>query len=856
MGATTTIRTPDQRLRVFVSSTLEELAAERRAVRRGVERLRLSPVMFELGARPHAPRQLYRAYLDQSQVFIGVYWQRYGWVAPGENVSGLEDEYRLAGDRPQLIYIKEPAPEREPRLDALLDDVRAQDRVSYRRFATADELEELVADDLAVLLSELFDAAWAGTASSLSAPPVPLTPTIGRDAEVAAVERLLHDGTRLITLTGAGGVGKTRLALEAARVTCDLFGDAVHFVALADIATASLVMSTIAGHLGVQLGAARSPLDAVAAHFGERRALLVLDNLEQVVDVGADLASLLGLASGLHVLATSRQALRVRGEREIAVAPLTVPSRDGVGAIGDSPAVQMFVDRVRAVDPTFALTADNAEAVAELCRRLEGLPLALELAAGHVRLLNPRELLRRLGSVLDLRSRAADVPPRQRTLRATLDWSHGLLDERERALFARVGVFAGGATLAAIEQVCGDDDADVSVTLAGLLDKGLVVAGDDEHSAEPRLRMLAPVREYALERLDERGESARVRHRHLDYVSRLARRASALLSGPEQREWAARLDAERANMRAAVATGMEIGAIGAVLALAWDTFVYYYIRDAAHEPREWIVRLAQHRDDLDDRQRAMLDIGLAVGGVLPADDDPGPRLRAAVEVLDRYGDCLEPAVGWHYLGLQRWQTGDVEGAITALERSSRGYDAIGHDWGMASAEMTLGLVRAATDQRDLAIEHYRRSLRHARASDNDTQVALAQQGLALIYALAGRLSHAADALDESARIVLADRWATGTSYCLEALAAIAVARDAAEDAARFIGAAHAVRQRFGIPEWTAASAVAAPVTDAARATLGDDRFAALWDNGAQVDPFALLHDGVQRINAAQRAPDE
>lgn len=135
MGATTTIRTPDQRLRVFVSSTLEELAAERRAVRRGVERLRLSPVMFELGARPHAPRQLYRAYLDQSQVFIGVYWQRYGWVAPGEDVSGLEDEYRLAGDRPQLIYIKEPAPEREPRLDALLDDVRARDRVSYRRFA-------------------------------------------------------------------------------------------------------------------------------------------------------------------------------------------------------------------------------------------------------------------------------------------------------------------------------------------------------------------------------------------------------------------------------------------------------------------------------------------------------------------------------------------------------------------------------------------------------------------------------------------------------------------------------------------------------------------------------------------------
>src|SRR5829696_6949164 len=227
------IRTPDQRVRVFVSSSLQELADERRAAREAMEGLHLTPVMFEQGARPHPPRALYRAYLEQSDVFIGLYWQRYGWVAPGEKVSGLEDEYGLSGDRPKLIYIKMPAPTREPELATLLDRIRRDDRASYRPFNDADELRSLVADDLAVLLTERFASAASGADQVL---PRPATRLIGRDEDVDSVAGLLAGPeTRLVTITGAGGIGKSRLALEVAERVKDQYADGVAYIELAAV---------------------------------------------------------------------------------------------------------------------------------------------------------------------------------------------------------------------------------------------------------------------------------------------------------------------------------------------------------------------------------------------------------------------------------------------------------------------------------------------------------------------------------------------------------------------------------------------------------------------------------------------
>ena len=260
------IRTPDQRVRVFVSSTLTELAAERAAARTAITRLHLTPIMFELGARPHAPRELYRAYLAQSEVFVGIYWQQYGWVAPGEEVSGLEDEYLLSGDKPKLIYLKAAA-ERQPRLTEMLARVEADDQASYKRFDNADDLAELLADDMAVLLTERFArSAPAVPLDRGPAPlPVPLTPIVGREDEIAAVVDLLRDpDVHLVTLIGPGGIGKTRLAIEVARKMsmaepADL--DGVSFIDLAAVLDAAGWPEAVTAVLGIRPEGTRPVLD-------------------------------------------------------------------------------------------------------------------------------------------------------------------------------------------------------------------------------------------------------------------------------------------------------------------------------------------------------------------------------------------------------------------------------------------------------------------------------------------------------------------------------------------------------------------------------------------------------------------
>ena len=286
MAETGLIRTPDPRVRVFVSSALQELAAERRAVRDAVTGLRLVPVMFELGARPHPPRNVYRAYLAQSQVFVGLYWQGYGWVAPGEPISGLEDEYVLSAGMPRLIYVTSPAPGREARLAEMLDRIKDSGDVSYQRFSDPEELQSLVQNDLAVLLSERFEMAHAGAGQAqealASALPALATPLVGREREAgAASELVLREGVRLVTVTGPGGVGKSRLAVEVAGRLGSSFADGVRFVDLAPVQRADLVVAAIAAGLGLRTSG--GPLIAdVKAYLRARRLVLLLDNFEQV----------------------------------------------------------------------------------------------------------------------------------------------------------------------------------------------------------------------------------------------------------------------------------------------------------------------------------------------------------------------------------------------------------------------------------------------------------------------------------------------------------------------------------------------------------------------------------------------
>ena len=379
------IRTPDQRVRVFVSSTLGELAAERQAVRDAVTRLRLVPVMFELGARPHPPRSVYRAYLEQSQVFVGIYWQSYGWVAPGEQISGLEDEYRLSAGLPRLIYVKGPAPDREPRLTEMLDRIRDEGGVSYQHFSDPAGLQQLVENDLAVLLSERFEMtrhgqAAAGGARLAGALPVPATPLLGRDREAAAIEDLVaREGVRLVTLTGPGGVGKSRLMVEAARRLGPGFADGVRFVELAAVSAADLVAPAIAAGLGLSTSAGQLITD-LESYLRPRRLLLALDNFEQVIGAAPLLAGLLAAAPDLVVLVTSRAVLRLSGEHEFPVPPLPVPPAGAApdpGQLRRYASVDLFAERAHAAAPGFELTGGNAAS------GRGDLPPAGRAAAGH-----------------------------------------------------------------------------------------------------------------------------------------------------------------------------------------------------------------------------------------------------------------------------------------------------------------------------------------------------------------------------------------------------------------------------------------------------------------------------------------
>ena len=321
------IRTPDQRVRVFVSSTLDELALERAAAREAITQLRLTPVLFELGARPYPPRELYRAYLAQSDIFIGLYWQRYGWVAPGMQVSGLEDEYQLSSGKPKLIYIKTPAPEREQDLHTLLDRIRTEDTASYQKFATPEELRERIANDLAQLLTERFTTpAETPVAARLAALPVPRRRLIDREQERAQAKALLQqEDVGLVTLTGPGGVGKTRVAVQVAADLVPQFTDGVAFIELSALKDPTLVVSAVARALGVFESGSGSVDKQLLEYLRPRQVLLVLDNVEQLVAAAPLAAQALELAPRLKLLVTSRETLRVRDEQIVPVPPLALP---------------------------------------------------------------------------------------------------------------------------------------------------------------------------------------------------------------------------------------------------------------------------------------------------------------------------------------------------------------------------------------------------------------------------------------------------------------------------------------------------------------------------------------------------
>jgi predicted ATPase len=557
--AASVIRTPDQRLRVFVSSTLEELADERAAANDAIRQLHLAPVLFELGARPYPPRDLYRAYLDQSHVFIGIYWQSYGWVAPDEAISGLEDEYLLSGEKPRLIYVKAPAPDRAAGLSRLLDRILNDDTVCFKTFGSAEELRELVEHDLMVLLSERFEMrpeqALTTGPSNL---PASLDRFVGRTHELREVKDRLGRA-RLLTLVGTGGTGKTRLALQAATDLRDDFEDRVYFVDLAASRDLESVLSVTARAIGLREASNRPLLDDLKQQMGTQKMLLLLDNFEQVTTAAPTMAELLRECPELKQLVTSREVLHVSGENVFPVPPLALPESDvehvSVAQLAHSEAIQLFVERAQAVNPDFRLTEENARAVAELCVGLDGLPLAIELATARLGLFSPQALVERLGNRLKLlRGGARDAPVRQQTLRDTIAWSYEMLDWGEQRLFELLSVFSG-ATLEAVEdaasRVEGLAEVDAVDGLSSLVDKSLI-RRMDHSDAESRFSMLETIREFATAQLGEDPESsAAVRRAHAAHFADWTQRAWERLTGDERDTASEQMVADIDNIRTA-----------------------------------------------------------------------------------------------------------------------------------------------------------------------------------------------------------------------------------------------------------------------------------------------------------------
>ncbi len=856
------IRTPDRRLRVFVSSTLGELAEERRAVSRAVSALRLTPVMFEAGARPYPPAEVYRAYLAQADVFVGVYWQRYGQLVPGARVSGLEEEFDLSGALPRLLYVKGPAPDRESRLADLLARIQAESSASYRHFRTPAELGRLVRDDLAALLSDRFAAADKQAAAPTAAGrrgtrplPVSATSLLGRERAIGEVAGLVEQpGVRLVTLTGPGGVGKTRLAVAVGERLRGRFGAGTVFVPLEGVTDPGLVLTAVGRAAGVDLARTGSPLDALAETFGDGAWLLILDNLEQVVQVARDLGELLARCPGLAMLATSRTALRLRAETEYPVLPLPLPADPGgtsVAAIAASPAVALFVDRARAVRPGFALTEDNAAAVAEICRRLEGLPLAIELAAARTRLLDPATLLDRLAASLGaLGTGAVDLPGRQRTLRATVEWSIDLLDNPERSLLEVAAVFSDGWTIPAAAAVAGlAEDRALELTEA-LLRHSLVYV--DSTETGPRPRMLETVREFVAERLAARPDAAEVGRRHAQYYQALAEQADRPLRRAGRREWMQRLQAEAGNLAAAVRWYLThdrrpLPHLFRVLWLFWTQ------QDLEREALPWIEQLLPAADALNPVAQAELAWAAAVVAADTGDDAAALAARERLApLLAGIQDPFLHAVAQLALAWTLPIAGDFDATLDQAAVSLEEFRNQDEPVFTAMAAFTAGSVETALGRYDDALRHLDEARVLAEQPGGDWLAAGSRVQLGILAVLRGRVGEARTLVDEALDLSLAARSTPFVTLCLSAYAQLALADGDPERAALLEGAAEGLRRRVGQPAWPHLRRVEADLVAQTRERLGTGQFDQGFSAGSELtqqQAVAIVRD--QRDASAQ-----
>jgi len=648
--------------------------------------------------------------------------------------------------------------------------------------------------------------------------PVPMTPLVGRERDLEQViATLIGPGIRLVTLTGTGGVGKTRLSLAAAAALDQDFPQGVFFIPLAAVRDAGVMWKTIAD--GLDVAGDVPAADAVAGYLRDRRALLVLDNLEQLEGAAGVVTGLLATAPGLVVLATSRRPLHLPGERELPVPPLQVPREASVEEVSACGAARLFVQQASMSRPGFTLTAANAADIAAVCERLDGLPLAIELAAARIRLLAPRALLARLGHSIDLAAADVGQSSRQQTLRNAIAWSYDLLTPDLAEAFRRVGVFAGGCDLDALAAVSapehgpgaqgvGVDPLDLA---AGLLDVSLVTVTDGI-DGEPRVGMLETIREYALERLERAGDADDTRRRHADYYAGLAERADEQLRGGGPAHLAAldRLEAEHDNLRAALNWSLQTPAAGPApadgerattgLRLAQALAYFWYRRGHAAEARRWLERAIDLTAE--DGGAPLAQLAHWLGVLLQQQGEP----QAARQLLERslaiwrdLGDRDQQARELNSLGITHHHLDDFDTARFLLEDSAAICRETGSDMRLAAALTNLGQLESDAGNFDRATQVLQEALAIDRKQGDMLGVAMDQQSLAGVALRSGQAREARDLLADMAEYVVSCGDPELLATTLEMCAANAAQLGEALRAARIAGAAEAVRQKSGIP---------------------------------------------------------
>ncbi|HET9587605.1 MAG TPA: tetratricopeptide repeat protein [Anaerolineales bacterium] len=713
--------------------------------------------------------------------------------------------------------------------------------------------------------------------------PVQATTFIGREEEIARTrEMLFRKDVRLVTLTGPGGTGKTRLSLETASGLIERFKHGVVFVPLADVSEPHQLVSRIAQALEVREAGSQPLLENLKDYLRDKNILVILDNFEQLIAAGWVVADLLAAAPSLKVLVTSRILLNLRGEHELPIDPLDIPDPadlPSVERLRETESVRLFVARAQATNPSFTLSDENASAVARICQRLDGLPLAIELAAARVKLLTPQAMLARLSDRLKLLTGGArDLPERQRTLRSTIDWSYDLLNPKEKTLFAHLAVFVGGFSLDTAEVVCNPkNNLDILEGVTSLLNNSLL-RQEDTVGGEPRFRMLETIREYATERLVENGEMASLQKRHAHYFAeKVINKAGLGLFGPQATYWLNRLQLDYDNILAALAwtqaapEGIELGP-PLVTWLNW----FWYRRGFFNEGRIWTERvlessppaeynparamvihmsalLAMWQGDLnvaesrarqglalvqnleDDQTMPWALMGTGVVLInMGKDSEAHALLKEAQTLFEEQGISYMQAVALVHLGNVALGLGSATEAREWLEQAHRSFREIGEEWGLSFVLNNLGEVARVQGDYDQAGRYYEESEALLRKTGDKGDLARLVHSLGYIALHREEYDLAGEQFRESLAMFRQLGNKRGIAECITGLASLSVKQGKLQIGARILGAAEALLGASGAAWWPADRVEVENTRAILQSELTKDEFTAAWAEGQQM----------------------